>query len=369
MKNICISISSLGSGGAEKQSLLLAKALNEKYSVSFLALRDNNIQDERQTYNDQLKLLDELNIPTVILKGTIVRKALTFHKFLNNHKIDLIFSYLPSDTIFMGILGKCYRIPFVVGGIRNSIISKHKAILLRIIHNTFLNYSISNSYQAKRIFVKKGYRSSKLAVIHNGLQIKQKSYIRPEQQPVTILTISRFVPQKDHYTALKSLRYLLNNYHLSTEIKYKIVGYGEWEESIKNWIQELNLVDYVEMHINPSNIPQLLHESDVYLSTSLFEGLSNSIMEAMEHSLPIIATNVGDNEQLIIDDVNGFIVETKQYEEIADKLSVLINSYEKRIEFGQNSYAHITENFSYEAFKIKYFNFIESISNGCKAAK
>lgn len=51
----------------------------------------------------------------------------------------------------------------------------------------------------------------------------------------------------------------------------------------------------------------MLDKADIYLSTSLFEGTSNSIMEAMNADLPIVATNVGDNGLLVKNEINGFL--------------------------------------------------------------
>jgi glycosyltransferase involved in cell wall biosynthesis len=68
--------------------------------------------------------------------------------------------------------------------------------------------------------------------------------------------------------------------------------------------ENLNIMNRIKIFINPANIPDILNECDIYLSTSLFEGLSNSIMEAMVAGLPVIATDVGDNKYLVKDGFN-----------------------------------------------------------------
>src|SRR5664280_952701 len=85
------------------------------------------------------------------------------------------------------------------------------------------------------------------------------------------------------------------------KFKYLIVGYGPLEKEIRHLAEELNLQKEVEILINPPNIPDILKTCNIYLSASLYEGLSNSIMEAMVAGLPVIATNVGDNCYLIKD--------------------------------------------------------------------
>ena len=80
------------------------------------------------------------------------------------------------------------------------------------------------------------------------------------------------------------------------------------ENEIRLLVRQLKLNTEVENLINPPNIPDILNACDIYLSTSLYEGLSNSIMESMVAGLPVVATNVGDNQYLIKDDYNGFLV-------------------------------------------------------------
>jgi glycosyltransferase involved in cell wall biosynthesis len=111
-------------------------------------------------------------------------------------------------------------------------------------------------------------------------------------------------------------------------------------------IRQLNLGNNVKVLISPEDIHGILLKGDIYLSTSLFEGLSNSVMEAMSAGLPIVATDVGDTKYLVRDSYNGFLVPRKDIDLITSKLQELIDSGEKRKEFGENSYSMIKKEFS-----------------------
>ncbi len=84
-------------------------------------------------------------------------------------------------------------------------------------------------------------------------------------------------------------------------------------------------------------------------------------MEAMSYSLPIVATNVGDNNRLVYHGQNGYIVDVKDFKQLANKLCELVISYEKRITFGLESYRIIKENYSFEVFQNKYIELIETL--------
>ena len=86
MKNICVFTNSLSAGGAEKQALLLCKALNEDYNVHLLVYYSeiNN--------SDYLDFLQANNIKVISLRNSHLNKVLSFRTFLKNESIDVIFS-------------------------------------------------------------------------------------------------------------------------------------------------------------------------------------------------------------------------------------------------------------------------------------
>ena len=129
-------------------------------------------------------------------------------------------------------------------------------------------------------------------------------------------------------------------------LKYYLVGYGPMEIEIRALVSDLDLGNNVVILINPAGIPEILKSCDIYLSTSLFEGLSNSIMEAMVAGLPVVATDVGDSRYLVRDGYNGFIVQCRDINVIAEKLDYLVNNENERVGFGNNSYSLIGKEFS-----------------------
>jgi glycosyltransferase involved in cell wall biosynthesis len=162
---------------------------------------------------------------------------------------------------------------------------------------------------------------------------------------IKIITVGRFVRQKDYNTALLAFRELVAR-RPDCNFIYNIVGYGPLESEIRSETVRLKIDQRVKMFINPSNIPEILNESDIFLSTSLFEGVSNSIMEAMVAGLPIVATDVGDNKYLIRDGSNGYLVPCRDVSKIVDKLEDLSRSEEKRKEFGRNNHKILETEFS-----------------------
>jgi glycosyltransferase involved in cell wall biosynthesis len=85
-------------------------------------------------------------------------------------------------------------------------------------------------------------------------------------------------------------------------------------------------------------------------------------MEAMSNGLPVVATNAGDVTRLLKDGKNGFTAHIGDYKGIAGKLHLLCLDYDMRTEYGKEAHKHIVNNYSFERFKKKYFEFISTLN-------
>jgi glycosyltransferase involved in cell wall biosynthesis len=250
-----------------------------------------------------------------------------------------------------------------IGGIRNEKLPYYKFIVEKWIHNNLNDATIFNNFSAGDKFVKKGFKSEKIRVIHNAIDNTQKTNSTKKSKPdIRIVTVARFVKQKDFRTALNSFKKLLDQ-NKNLDLNYYIVGYGPLEKEIKLLAEKLNIIDRIKIFVNPSNIPEILNDCDIYLSTSLFEGLSNSLMEAMVIGLPIIATDVGDNRYLVKEGYNGYLVGCKDINSIVEKLEILIESEELRRRFGDFNQDKIKKEFSQDNMLNQYLTLFSKFQN------
>ena len=356
---ICVFIKELTIGGAEKQSMYLCKIIQKKYKTYYVVLYDNYIEDK------YLKFIKKNKINVTFLKGDIFKKIYSYTKFLKRNKIDIIFSFLFSTNVIGTIAGKIAGVPYIIGGIRNCVIVKKKLLISKLLHNYFLKYSIFNSYSGKNNLAEKGLNPEKSIVIPNCFDFNLPLKNKAGSSNVNILTVARFMPQKDYHTSIKSIGYLLNELLNDTKykIQYYIVGYGKGENRIKEYIKSMKLENNISVIYKPDDLGKYYDIADIYLSTSLYEGLSNSIMEAMHNSLPVVATDVGDNNKLVKDGINGYLSQTGDFKSISNSLYTLIIDPSKRSEFGEASYNELQNNYSSKQFQRKYFELIENLKS------
>jgi glycosyltransferase involved in cell wall biosynthesis len=352
---IYILTNTIKKGGAEKQSVILAKILQSIYPTTLIVYYGHLLDEE------MVKLISEYNINVMYLHGCHFLKVKKIFSIFRENKNSTIFSYLATTNTINAILGKIAGVKCRIGGIRSSDLIYWKMILQRFLHNNFLTASVFNNKAGWLSLISKGFEPQKAYIIHNAIEILEPTIYRDKKRKqIEILSVGRFVVEKDYSTALKVLKLLLDEqYSNQKSIHYTIVGYGQLEHEIRKEIQTLDLNNEVSIIINPSNLSDYYKNADIYLSTSLNEGLSNSIMEAMSFSLPIIATDVGDNSFLVHDGENGYLIPVRNLLMLSKKVKELIQNDDIRQIFGKNSFNIINTEFSCEKMKREYSDLIE----------
>jgi glycosyltransferase involved in cell wall biosynthesis len=353
MKRICVFTNTLASGGAEKQSLMLANTLKDKYSVWLVVFYGEFVEKKFADF------IDRNQIRQIRLSGSILARLVSFFKFIRQNKIDVIFSYLLTTNLIGGVVGKAAGVKYTIGGIRSSKLDKNKIFLQKMLQNYVNNYTIYNNYRGLAILSDLGFTAKKALVIPNFLSIQSAILKRPTNDVITILSVGRFHEAKDYETAIKAISALSTRFE---RFQYIIIGYGSLEKEIREWVEIYNVDRNVSIVVNPPNLADYYYSADIYLLTSIFEGLSNTVLEAMDRALPLVVTNVGDNDRLVKNGVNGFLCRPKNVDEIANSLLILCTKPEMRREYGTKSHQILKENFSQENFEQSYIQLIESLS-------
>ncbi len=349
---VFVFINHLKSGGAEKQSIYLTRELINHYDAK-LIVYDGDMYDTRMLY-----LLEGIEDHVIWVKGNNLAKLLFIYRLFSHQKNTIVISYLARSNIINAVIGTLAGVKLRIGGIRNSRFSSVKLIIQKILHNTLLTCSIFNSYAGLEYLQLKGFNPGKAFVIHNGIIITREPIYREKGNETVILSVARFTEAKDYKTAIDSIIALKNK---NNNIKYIIIGHGRLEKTLKDYVNDLSLNHFIEFIINPACINFYYERADIFLSTSLFEGFSNVIMEAMEFSLPVVATNVGDNNVLIQDGISGFITPVKDVNTISQKLLLLVEDFDLRVQMGEKGYQHLKENYSIEKFSKQHISLINRL--------
>ena len=151
---------------------------------------------------------------------------------------------------------------------------------------------------------------------------KVKVSLGIEPDTFVIGTVGRLDPVKDYRTLLKAFALMRNGANNRIKRRLVITGSGPEEQDLKKRAADLGVIDNVYFLGERKDIPNVLQAMDVYVLPSVAEGISNTILEAMAAGLPIIATRVGGNPELIEEDSNGFLFKPGDHNELEKKLSL-----------------------------------------------
>lgn len=350
--SVGILLRALAMGGAEKQSLLQAKLMGAEFDVFFI------VQKKGFQKKQHLDFIEREKINYIQLSGNILSRTKQLIDCIKKYNIVVLFSFLPLDNLLASITSVFVRIKYV-GGIRNSRLPVVKFYANWVLQKFFLDYLIYNNHAGRNYFIKRGFSSSKSVVIQNCIDNINEVITRHDKETITILSVGRFTPQKDYLTALKSIL-LLKRMSCDKKTEFIILGKGELDQQIQHWINELEIPD-VTIVRNPDNIKDYYLNADIYLLSSIFEGMPNTVMEALNFSLPVVTTDVGDVKYLVKDGLNGFIVPVKDSEKLSEKLFDLIIDSNKRHSFGMAGHNLLISEFSEKKYQGEYINFTKRI--------
>ena len=214
----------------------------------------------------------------------------------------------------------------------------------------------------------------KLSVIRNGIDpspylqnkaVNNKEYFKSNEDAIVIGATGRLAPLKDYNTLIYAIKYVLTKKnHLP--IKLLICGEGSEHETLKNTVSYLGLDNNVSFLGFQKDIPLFLSGVDIYVSPTLREGLSISILEAMAAGLPIVVSSIPPNMELIENGINGLVFPPQDPEALGEALIRFIESPELAESCGKAAKKKALEEFTIdrmfdETFQL-YVNLLKTSS-------
>lgn len=354
--------------GTEKQLIGLIERLNKDLIEPYLiCLRESPWMKEHQLPCD-VYILDYNGFLKLGFIGVIYR-LLYLLKQKRFHIIQTFFE----DSIFIGFLARILTTtkPILLSSRRDIGLGDmapwyHRLykIILPFISKRFDNI-IANSQNVKEYVARREkIPLSKIKVIYNGIAMPEHSEAKPVifndvQVDLWIGIVANLRAVKRIDIFLRALAHLEN---ICAEIKFKaiVIGEGVEREYLQKISKDLNLLPTVHFIGSVKNVAAYIRHIDIGVLCSDREGFSNAILEYMFCGLPVVATDVGGNPELV-DDLNGFCVPPGDYVSIAKCLVKLAMSFELREKKGQKSLEKVRNNYSWDKIIKEWENYYISL--------
>lgn len=273
-----------------------------------------------------------------------------------------------------------YQIPALLAGIKYRVHGEHgwdtfdpegnnvkyqwvRRVIKPLIHRFIPLSRHLESYLVNKIHVNTG----KIIRICNGVNtdlFKPLSEIKTGlpgcpydfKQPALIIgTVGRMHGVKDQITLVKAfIEVCRRKPELKQQIKLFMAGDGPLRSDALDLLADHQLVQCAWLPGERHDVAEFMRHLDIFVLPSQTEGISNTILEAMATGLPVIATDVGGNPELVADGITGLLTPAGDVLAMADKLLDYIEHSEKRQKHGQQGVLRVQKEFSLQAMVARY---------------
>ena len=265
------------------------------------------------------------------------------------------------------IAAKMARVPIIIHGehgfeIADLISQNRKRKFIRkLVLSTMVDKIVTVSKNLKnRLINEIKIKPEKIIHIPNGVDTNKFNIYRKEftrkkfgfkKEDFIIGIVARLDPIKNHKTLFFAFKEIVKNY---PQVKLIIVGDGPLREELKEKSYQLGIKNKVIFMGERDNVPEILKTFDIFVLPSLNEGMSNTILEAMATGIPVIASNVGGNPELVIDGRTGFLFSPNDVESLVQKIKTYILHPELKQKHGYNARKRVEEKFSLDQMVRRY---------------
>lgn len=364
--SILLVIGTLAKGGAEIQLLRLAKAL-KKYNcnVDMIVFEKGGILEKKAIESTNNLYFCNFRSDASKLSKVIQLLVITFRifKMCRAKKYDVVQSYLPMAN-FIGALGaKIGGVKKIVTGRRALNTHQDRVPLWKYMDklSTMLSDHVTcNAIMVKEDCIKREGFSDKFIVINNIAEKKiicrGKEFIRHEMgissHDFVFIVVANIIPYKGHRYLIDALAILSEH---MTNIKLLVIGEDRGcMQDLKCLVNKYGLESNVRWLGLVSDVSYYFEMADAYVSSSLEEGFSNSIMEAMQFGLPIVATDVGGTSELLCQGRYGILVPPQNSVSLANAMEMIVVDYDKYIAMGVTAKDYLDTQFSEERILSQY---------------
>ncbi|MBC8508581.1 MAG: glycosyltransferase family 4 protein [Anaerolineales bacterium] len=199
-----------------------------------------------------------------------------------------------------------------------------------------------------------------ITIIPNGVDLQRYSLSKRDWEPARLLFVGRLVYQKGIDILLAALEGLKSHpWELS------LVGDGPEREALQSLVQEYGISDRVHFKcwLDGDDLMGQLQEANLFVFPSRHEGMPNAVLEAMACGLPIIASQIAGNEELVTDGENGLLFSPEDANALREALVDLLENPFRREQMGAASRRNVEAKYSWSRVAKQYLALIEKGSS------
>jgi len=286
-------------------------------------------------------------------------------RLLRRLRADIVHGYLFAAEIIARLAGRLARTPLIFGSERNTDYDlKRRQLIAYRLTRGCMDMLIANSNAGAQFDCRLlGYRPSQCSVIHNGVDTQ---FFRPHDeqtlrrelgigdQEYVVGMFASFKKQKNHPLLFAAARCVLQRLPqtrfllVGDELYGGMYGSDEYKREMDMLVDRLDIRKRCLFLGNRHDVGRLYCVCDLTVLPSLFEGTPNVALESMACGVPVIATRVSDNAQIIPDGRAGYLITPGDDAALCERICQLLEDEARRRQMGQAARAWVESEFSIE---------------------
>jgi L-malate glycosyltransferase len=339
-------------GGSERQFCILAEMLDRRdFDVRLGCMRRCGPLQTRVA--DIREFLPVGNFFT--LKALRAGWVLACH--LRTQKIAVAHAFDFYSNLMLLPTARLARIPVIIGSHRQlGDLLTPRQFTAQMVAFRMCDRVVCNSHAAASRLVTAGLQSSKIALISNAIPDRMFAPCDPvlpkNHNLLRVGLIGRMNnPVKNHALFLRSAVRVIAR---CNQVEFLMAGDGYLRPDLQNLVRTMALGDRVKFLGERDDIPAVLATMDVSVVASSSESLSNVILESMAAGVPVVATNVGGNAELVQDGETGILVSPNDEQCLAEAIQKLLLRPELRRQYAVRAQSWVRDHFGSDKIRRQY---------------
>ena len=366
-------ITHLPIGGAQDNTLYTVELLDkEKYDISLCCNLDGELV-ERAKKVEAVKLFDIPFLGREVSPYRDIRAFLSLYKLFKEEDFTIIHTHSSKAGLLARLAAVLNKTPIVIhtihgfafndfmNGLKKNffiylekLLAKWTDVLITVSNlnkKKIIDLNIAHENKIKNI-----YSGIDLSLFTNKRNDDFRKELNLENDHLLLGSVGRLSDQKDPITMIEAFGIISKpfpNAHLA------LVGDGELKGKILEKIDQLKLNGRIHLTGNKNNPWSVYHSMDLFIMSSIYEGLGRSITEALSCGVPVVCTDVEGVPEIVRDNITGILVRPKDSNKLADAIIRTLNDMETAKKMAEEGRRFVNDNFDVN----KMVNDIDSLYN------
>ncbi|MEO5656424.1 MAG: glycosyltransferase [Nitrospiria bacterium] len=307
-----------------------------------------------------------------------LRLILKLARLLRRERVDVVHSHNWSTYVYAVVAARLARVPVVIHGEHGrETQSPERAWKRRVVQRALAPavdrfVAVSRDIQ-RHLTAEWGLDESRTQYLSNGVDLTRfgrpvdhaavRSELGLQPGDRVVGTVGGIRPVKDHETLVRAFARVRQ---ARAGVKLMLVGHdadGDLRRRVETEGATWGLTPGDVLFLGARHdVPELLGLMDVYVNSSLFEGTSNGLLEAMACRKPVVATAVGGNVDLITEGENGYLVPSSEPEAMADRIGRLLDDPDRAAHMGRRGRERVERSHDFDAMVAEHASLYEELT-------